>query len=47
MISTTHATKILFEDDSDKRADLIKKLSEEDAKYLLSLAIRYMRGEVE
>ncbi len=35
MISTKRATTIICEKDKDKRNELIDKLSEEEAKYLL------------
>lgn len=35
MISTKRATLIICEKDKDKRNELIDKLSEEEAKYLL------------
>jgi Mg/Co/Ni transporter MgtE len=47
MVSTAQASKILFENDPDKRAEMIEKLSEEAAKHLLKMAIKYMCGEAE
>lgn len=42
MISTKRATTIICEEDKDKRNELIDKLSEEDAKYLLKLCMSLM-----
>ncbi len=42
MISTKRATLIICEKDKDKRNELIDKLSEEDAKYLLKQCMSFM-----
>jgi len=42
MISTKRATTIICEEDKDKRNELIDKLSEEDAKYLLKQCMSLM-----
>lgn len=45
MISTNRAIKILTEPLPEVQAKLINKLAEEDAKYLLKIAVRVIRGE--
>lgn len=45
MISTKRATKLLTEPLPEEQAKLIDKLSEEDAKFLLKIAMRVIRGE--
>lgn len=45
MISTKRAAILLGEPDSEKRNQLIDKLTEEDAKYLLKACISVIRGE--
>lgn len=45
MISTKRAMKILTEQLPEEQAKLIDKLNEKDAKYLLKIAMRVIRGE--
>lgn len=45
MISTKRAIKILTEPIPERQAKLINKLTEDDAKYLLGIAVRLIRGE--
>ena len=46
MISTSRVTKILTEQDEEKRNKLIEKLTEEDAKYILKVWLKTLhRGE--
>lgn len=45
MISRVRATKILTEPDPNKRSEIIDKLTEQDAKYLLKICIQVMRGK--
>ena len=45
MISAKRAIKILTEPLPEKQAKLIDKLTAEDAKYLLKIATRVIRGE--
>ena len=47
MISTKRATTIICEEDRDKRNELLDKLSEEDAKYLLKQCISLMNKNSE
>lgn len=45
MISTKHAMTIICEQDRVKRDAMIDKLSEEDVKYMLKLALSTVKGE--
>ena len=47
MISTKRATTIICEKDKDKRNELIDKLSDEDAKYLLKQYLSIIHGNPE
>lgn len=47
MISTKRATTIICEKDKDKRGELIDKLSDEDAKYLLKQYLNVIHGDPE
>ena len=47
MISTKKATTIICEKDKDKRNELIDKLSDEDAKYLLKQYLTVIHGDPE
>ena len=45
MISTKRAMTIIFEQDREKRDIAVDKLKEEDAKYMLKLALAVIRRE--
>ncbi|WP_367567286.1 hypothetical protein [Lacrimispora sp.] len=47
MISTKRATTIICEKDKDKRNELVDKLSEEDAKYLLKHCLTVIHRDPE
>lgn len=47
MISTKRATLIICEKDKDKRNELIDKLSDENAKYLLKQYLNVIHGDPE
>lgn len=45
MISTKRTMSILSENNPEKRNEMIDKLKEEDAKYLLKICFAVMKGE--
>ena len=47
MISTKRAMTIIFEQDREKRDAAVDKLTEEDAKYMLKLALVTIHRETE